>query len=115
MQHEARAGIGKIAVLLRRDVNIHQLSSAQDFASRNAMGDCGKHADAGGAGKVVGQLRSRTRAFQFEQLRADGVEFSGGHAGLRSAAHGFKRAAHDQADPFQPVELVFAINGHAAG
>jgi len=79
------------------------------------MGDGGKHADAGGAGEVVGQLRGRVCAFQFQQLRANGVQLSGSHAGLRGATHGFKRTAHDQADPFQSVQLVFAIDGHAAG
>ena len=112
MEHEARAGVGEVAVLLCRYIDVDQLACRKLLLAWNAVGDCREDADTGNARKAVGKFWRRLRAFLLEQVCANGVQLRRRHAGLGGGAHGFERARDDAADVLEAVELVFAVDGH---
>jgi ribosome-associated protein len=107
------ARVGVVAVELRGDVELDEIALAQPPGTRDAVDRLVVDADAGGAGKAVGELGRRARAGATEDPGGDGVELAGGDARPDGAPHRPQDLGHDPAGGAQPGKLLGRLDRHA--
>src|SRR5689334_3545189 len=103
--HHRHRRIGNVAIQLRRDVDLQNITIAQHSASWHAMYRFFIHADAVESRKIVRELRPRPCPLRTEELRPYLIKLSRGHPRTHAAAHVLQRLPDELPNPRHPVQV----------
>lgn len=106
------ARIREVSTQLGGNIDVHQIPGLENPRTRNAMSGFFIDADAGVTGKVIGELRCRSRPVSREEAAADGVQFRRRDARFELRLHMPEAAGDDSTDPAQAFQIFFRIDGH---
>ncbi len=109
--HRTR-GIGDVAVLLDRDIELDQIARRKTARSGDAVNDLIVHADEHGPRKSIDDRRRRARAVLGEDARRHCVESGGADTGANARLQCIEGQLRDAARAAQPFPIVSGFDGH---